>query len=388
MKFSTFVRQANTIIKRIKKIKSLIEDLVLVLNQSLDEDKLGELGLYKAEAICKYGDFEQSVKHLLSHDKIDDFNDNILSDLEDEITGLFVSIQVLTKPFTSRLNNSDVSNSNTNVPACNRTHGSNLKLPTLSLQTFNGSPDQWLSFSGLFEISVDKNPNLSNIEKLQYLLTSLLGEPLALVRNLPITSQNYDIAWDILKQRYQNNRKIISLHINNLIDLPHVFNFTAKGLRQFISSYHENVQALLALEHDVSKDNIILASLLLRKLDSETRKKFEDGRTDSKSTPDSKEIISFLESECSHLEAASFTHTKTGYMSKHPSKQNDKPKQISSVLLLPPQQSVSCTFCDKTDHTIYKCGSFQGLSTQDKFEFVKRKRFCMNCLGSSHDVKN
>lgn len=100
-------------------------------------------------------------------------------------------------------------------------------------------------------------------------------------------------------------------HINNLIDMPSVANPTAKNLRNFISNCQENMQALLALKHDVKRNNGILSTLLLRKIDSDLRKKFEEGREDSQKMPEVQEIIKYLENECSHLEAASLSQNST-----------------------------------------------------------------------------
>lgn len=68
---------------------------------------------------------------------------------------------------------------------------------------------------------------------------------------------------------------------------------------EFISGFHENEQALLTLKHG----NIILRSPLLRMLDNHTRKRFEDGRLDSRKFPNAEELIRFMKKKYIHLEA-------------------------------------------------------------------------------------
>lgn len=131
----------------------------------------------------------------------------------------------------------------------------------------------------------------------------LSGEPLSLVKSLSLTSANYLIARDTLIERYKNSRLIISSHINNIVDLPNVLQTSIKSLRHFVNVYKENVSALKTLKVDVEKETNILVTLMLRKINSELLKRFEQSRNDSKVMPTAGELIEFLEGECNQLEA-------------------------------------------------------------------------------------
>ena len=43
----------------------------------------------------------------------------------------------------------------------------------------------------------DSRVDLTNIQKLHYLHTSLKGEALEIIKNLPITNENYHVALDL-----------------------------------------------------------------------------------------------------------------------------------------------------------------------------------------------
>lgn len=73
-----------------------------------------------------------------------------------------------------------------------------VKLPTLELMKFSGDLKQWQTFIDIFNSSVHDNVYISDINKFQYLLTSLLNEPLTLVKSIPLTATNYQIAYDTL----------------------------------------------------------------------------------------------------------------------------------------------------------------------------------------------
>lgn len=385
MKFTTFERQAKITINRLNKIKERVEILVVI--PDLTEEVLLELNQYEEESQSQYANLDKSLSRLISTEFSSEEDDEQISQIQDKVSEIFISIKVLIKSVLSK--HSGEKRSSNNSPQSNLS----LKLPPLMLKTFNGSPEQWLSFHSLFEASVHKNKDLSDTEKLQYLLSFLHGEPLNLVKNLPITSDNYKVVWDILNNRYKNNRTIIIHYVNRLIDLPQISNPTSKNIRAFISHFQENSQALLALNHDVKEDNIILSTLLLRKLDSNLCKKFEDSRVDAQQIPQVQDIISFLENECSHMEAASLAHHVANSLTLNPkhgiSHQGRKhaPSRPSAVLMSSSHRSLSCSFCGKNDHNIYRCVDFQSLSSHQKFEFVKKRNFCFNCLGTSHNSK-
>ena len=76
-----------------------------------------------------------------------------------------------------------------------------LKLPKITLPTFSGKYSEWTPFFDLFRNTVDCNRSLNDIQKLQYLKTSLKDQPARLLSHLPTTSANYDVALRILKER-------------------------------------------------------------------------------------------------------------------------------------------------------------------------------------------
>lgn len=95
----------------------------------------------------------------------------------------------------------------------------NVKLPTLTLPTFNGNYEQWLLFKDSFESLININDNLTAIQKFQYLRSSLKDEALKVIQSLETTTGNYRIAWDLLKKSYENKRLIINTHLKELIEL-------------------------------------------------------------------------------------------------------------------------------------------------------------------------
>ena len=64
------------------------------------------------------------------------------------------------------------------------------RMPQLDLPKFSGRYAAWESFKDLFQ-SMVKPHDVTNAERLKYLKTCLTREAAALIRNFPVTSDNY-----------------------------------------------------------------------------------------------------------------------------------------------------------------------------------------------------
>ena len=58
-----------------------------------------------------------------------------------------------------------------------------VKLPELHLPTFDGTIEEWPSFFDIFSSSIDRNEDLTQVQKLQYLRSALSGKAAASNRN-------------------------------------------------------------------------------------------------------------------------------------------------------------------------------------------------------------
>jgi len=104
--------------------------------------------------------------------------------------------------------NSSESNPNENFPV--------VKLRPLEVPTFTGKFEEWASFQDMFSSLIHVNKSLTSIEKFYYLRNSLSGEACTLIQNLETSSLNYETAWTILKNRYNNN---VAARIQKIKDL-------------------------------------------------------------------------------------------------------------------------------------------------------------------------
>lgn len=88
-----------------------------------------------------------------------------------------------------------------------------VNLPTINLPTFDGNPEKWLQFFETFNSLINEDTNLNKIQKFYYLKSCLKGGAEAVISSLAVTNDNYDIAWSILKERFQNDKMIIHSYL-------------------------------------------------------------------------------------------------------------------------------------------------------------------------------
>ncbi|GFT85713.1 DUF1758 domain-containing protein [Trichonephila clavipes] len=95
---------------------------------------------------------------------------------DDEIEGYILEKQELLDTWEEmlillerRVSHLNKTNKSTEVIHTRNSDSTEIKLPTLSLPTFSGVIDEWLTFSDLFQAAVTNNQNLTGAQKLQYL---------------------------------------------------------------------------------------------------------------------------------------------------------------------------------------------------------------------------
>ena len=77
-----------------------------------------------------------------------------------------------------------------------------INLPKINIKSFGGDPLEWLTFWDSFSAAIDKNLELSDVEKMNYLNGMLTGEAARALSGLPLTEENYRKATELLKERF------------------------------------------------------------------------------------------------------------------------------------------------------------------------------------------
>lgn len=122
--------------------------------------------------------------------------------------------------------------------------------PKIQLSTFDGDTLCWRSFRDTFVSLVHTNKQLSAVQKFHFLLSSVTGSAVCIVRSVPLSDCNYPIVWEALHSRFDNKRLLLKSHLETLFRFNPLNNESLNGLKNVLSTFQENVVGINALEVD------------------------------------------------------------------------------------------------------------------------------------------
>lgn len=91
-----------------------------------------------------------------------------------------------------------------------------MQLLKIQLPNFEDNLLEWRSFRDIYLSLVHENTNIGDAERFHHLLSCLSGDALAIVRSIPLSADNYTLAWDTLSDRFDNKRLLASAHLEKL----------------------------------------------------------------------------------------------------------------------------------------------------------------------------
>lgn len=267
----------------------------------------------------------------------------------------------------------EISNQSDSMPLNNT-----VKLPTIQLPTFQGSYEKWLEYHDTFDSLIHKNKQINDIQKFHYLKSTLVGEPLQIISGLEATTANYQVAWTLLCERYDNKRLLVHNHIKSIFNLKSIANESSIQLRQLIDNINKHMRALKSLGQPTEHWDTLIIFQISSKLDSETSRQWEAHRSENE-VPTLQNIISFLKDRADLLETLASNNPKVF-------KTNKGHNQDSNKAFVSATQAFKCKFC-KADHKIYNCNEFLKLPISARIEQVKKLNLCLNCLNGGHSIR-
>lgn len=254
-----------------------------------------------------------------------------------------------------------------------------MKLPSIPAPVFNGELQNWVSFLDSFNAMFHQNTGLSDVQRLHYLKSCLVGPAADVVRTIPTTDVNYHTAYNALVERYENKSLIIQSHIRSLFQTPQVHKPTASELRQLHHHIVSQVNALQALGQNVQEWDAWLVTLLCCRLDPTTVGEWQLLQT-SKELPKFRDLEKFLANRVSAYEVGEVSNQSTQL----------KPMQ-KKVLFAhqndnSPSKERKCIACPE-HHRLTLCEIFNNMSINERQDIVFKNKLCYNCLYPGHQVR-
>lgn len=246
-------------------------------------------------------------------------------------------------------------------------------LPTINIPKFTGKVEHWAEFFDLFTSLIHNDATLTTVQKFHYLKSSLEREPLAVISCFQLTAENYGLALESLKERYQSKKRLATLYLNQIMKFAPINNSSLANLQHYITVHKSSINALSALNlPDMSE--FILFHIAYRNLDPHSRMAYEK-QANLNSIPTYKDLMCFVTNRTKQAESMA----DMGLSDKQP-----PIRKVNSFLNNFPGSmtpSYSCVYCAGT-HKLGSCSKFINIPLQEKYEFLKGNHRCFNCLGN------
>ena len=169
------------------------------------------------------------------------------------------------------------------------------RLPDLTLPKFDGNVTSWLEFRDTFQSVIASSARLSNIDKFHYLKGCLSPEAYLTISNIPISNDNFDIAWKTLCERYDNVRLIANNHIDKLFYPPNLEKNDPASLQRFLDHFISNCNALNQLHLNIPLSDLVISKLILDKLPPYYIREWET-QINHNEIPNLQELLDFIKS--------------------------------------------------------------------------------------------
>ncbi|XP_048001299.1 uncharacterized protein LOC125238053 [Leguminivora glycinivorella] len=283
-----------------------------------------------------------------------------------------------------------------------------VRLPVISLPTFDGSYEHWLQFRDTFSSLVHNSQEITSIQKFHYLKSSLKGNALLVIDSLEFSADNYAIAWELLLNRYDNSRLLVHNHVKALFSIQSLNKESPALLRKLLDTVLKNLRALKLLGEPTESWDTLIIYLVVSKLDSTTEREWEQYKStllpvsnENKTALKVDDLLKFIRDRADMLETLLVTHSRSNLNSTYPPHDAKKsnthnahtaPKVHYNVVT---EKSVDkshskqtpikklCSMCNGK-HPLYSCQAFIDLNMQDKLKLVRDKSLCENCLRTGH----
>jgi len=261
---------------------------------------------------------------------------------------------------------------------------SKVKLPVVKLPTFEGHTEEWKRFSETFQSMIHSNESIPNIQKFQYLVTSVRDDAAKIIESIELTDQNYIIAWELLKRRFDDPRAIKKKHIQCLFTMPRVDKESTAAIRGLVDYVLKHLRVLKSMNLPTDSWDELVIHMIEAKLDTTTLRAWEQHAV----TAEVKLTIltDFLVRRCQILERIEARTKEKSVASKvEPSRQRTKAHEKSTALANVTAAG-KCYLCNG-DHLLYRCERFLALTVDERIKEVRRLKLCLNCLRNDHFVK-
>ncbi|XP_075167803.1 uncharacterized protein LOC142239957 [Haematobia irritans] len=258
--------------------------------------------------------------------------------------------------------------------------GFSVKLPPCDTELFTGGYDKWPSFRDMFSAIYIKHPKLSSAQKLFHLRAKTRGEANQIVKQFALTDDNFRLAWEALRQRYENKRILINHQLRKIFEMERVTSEKGKALRNLQYTINNCTSILKTYNISVASWDPILVYWVSSRLPEETLTAWENSLTDHKQMPSWEQLDEFISKRLDMLESISDMRKPS-----NPAPVQNKTQSYHTKS--EPNDKRACKACKK-GHSLRICSKFRSWPFSQKMRCVMENKVCQNCLSYGHTSQN
>ena len=207
---------------------------------------------------------------------------------------------------------------------------------------------------------------MAAVTKFAYLKDLLEPKVRAGIDGLPFSSEGYERAKNILRNKYGKTSERVNAYVQNIMGLPAIIGANPTKIHQFYEALSFNVQALETLGKLKEVNGYVRLSI----------DKLPGIRGDLVRTDENWQEWDFPK----------FVYALQGWTERNPVtiRSSDKAWRDSNAFntQLGDARPRGCVYCDSTDHRPHECSKVADPSERRKI--FLRKRLCFNCAGDDH----
>ncbi|XP_075163644.1 uncharacterized protein LOC142236255 [Haematobia irritans] len=263
--------------------------------------------------------------------------------------------------------------------------GFSLKLPPCDTELFSGGYEKWPCFRDMFTAIYIKHPKLSPAQKLFHLRAKTRGEASQIVKQFSLTDDNFGLAWEALRQRYENKRILVNHQLKKIFEMERVGTEKGKALRNLQYTVNNCLSVLKTYNISVISWDPILVFWVSSKLPDETLSAWENSLENHKQMPSWEQLDEFISRRLNMLESISDIRKPSGSAPNSQKIQN--PQKTQTYYTKTENSFKPCKIC-KQNHALRACIKFKSWTISERRKFVNTNKICENCLSYGHIAQN
>lgn len=272
---------------------------------------------------------------------------------------------------------------------------------------FSGDYAEWPGFRDRYKSRMHDRTDVLITHKWGHLRSSLSGDALRALGKWQDTDDNYEHAWKRLCSQYNDDYMAVQTLIQRLLNVQKMQKASSKALRNILDTVHECISQLGAYVSTKHWDPLIIF-LVVDKIDDETRRDWEKHRhslikssnasldasqqQDDDSASQQSEAIGGNASLPVWSEMEAFLDQQAKILRDVPQRQpsnsrgqpdNANRNQNASTNQRTNDNISPCLLC-RVKHPTYSCPVWKGMKMEEREEFRKANKLCVQCVQPNH----